>query len=264
MFSGPWPPTDHLGTFMASEPGVKARWCSDTGPSALPISPSRAHDGVAGFLPGPPGGHHDRNNLQAAAPDHEWHSAANAPSAPAAAETESSPVEHSVARYAGAVARLSVGFVFLWAFFDKAFALGYSTGKDPTTGVIDRFGSAAWIHGGSPTTGYLSGVAGPFKGIFEPLSGAVWADYLFMIGLLAIGVALMLGIVLRVAAGSGALLLIFMWMASLPLANNPFMDDHLVYAIVLIGLAAFHAGDTLGLGRTWARTDLVRHYPVLR
>ena len=81
------------------------------------------------------------------------------------------------------------------------------------------------------------------------MAGAAWADWLFMIGLLAIGVALMLGIGMRIAAASGALLLGFMWMASLPLDNNPFMDDHLVYAMVLIGLAAVHAGDTLGFGR---------------
>ena len=85
-----------------------------------------------------------------------------------------------------------------------------------------------------------------------------------MIGLLGIGVALMLGVGMRIASASGALLLTFMWMASLPLSNNPFMDDHLIYAVVLIGLAAVHAGDTLGLGRIWARTDLVRRFPILR
>lgn len=181
-----------------------------------------------------------------------------------AAGSETGPREHTVASYAWAASRISIGFVFLWAFLDKAFALGYATGTDRTTGAIDRFGDAAWINGGSPTTGYLSGVTGPFESVFEPLSGAVWADWLFMIGLLAIGVALMLGIGMRVAAASGALLLTFMWMASLPLDNNPFMDDHLVYAIVLIGLAAVHAGDTLGLGRIWARTELVQRFPVLR
>lgn len=172
--------------------------------------------------------------------------------------------EKTVARYASAAARLSIGFVFLWAFFDKLLALGYATGTDRETGVIDRFGDAAWIKGGSPTTGYLSGVTGPFKGVFEPLAGAAWADWLFMGGLLAIGAALMLGIGMRIAAVSGALLLVFMWMASLPLDNNPFMDNHLVYAIVLIGLAAVHAGNTLGFGRMWARTDWVRRHPVLQ
>ncbi|MGB3734007.1 MAG: hypothetical protein WA964_03560 [Ilumatobacter sp.] len=171
--------------------------------------------------------------------------------------------ERRLARDAWGVARLSVGFVFLWAFLDKSFALGYATGKNADTGVIDRFGDAAWINGGSPTTGYLSGVSGPFEGFFEPMAGAAWADWLFMIGLLGIGVALMAGIGMRIAAGAGALLLVFMWLASLPLDNNPFMDDHLVYAIVLIGLAATHAGDTLGYGDRWSRSDLVRRYPIL-
>ena len=172
--------------------------------------------------------------------------------------------ERHVARYAWAITRLSIGFVFLWAFFDKLLALGFATGKDSESGVIDRFGNAAWIHGGSPTMGFLSNVTGPFKGLFEPMAGAAWADWLFMIGLLGIGAALMLGVGTRIAAASGALLLVFMWMASLPLDNNPFMDEHLIYAVVLIGLAAVHAGDTLGIGRRWANTDLVRRYPVLR
>jgi thiosulfate dehydrogenase [quinone] large subunit len=178
--------------------------------------------------------------------------------------TDTSTVERTVARLAWAIGRLSIGFVFLWAFFDKLLALGYSTGVDAETGAIDRFGDAAWINGGSPTTGFLSGVTGPFKGVFEPMAGAAWADWLFMLGLLAIGAALMLGIGIRIAAASGALLLVFMWMASLPLDNNPFMDDHLIYAVILIGLAAVHAGDTLGAGRSWACTDLVRRHPVLR
>ena len=61
--------------------------------------------------------------------------------------------ENLVARYAWAVTRLSIGFVFLWAFFDKLLALGYATGTDRETGAIDRFGDAAWINGGSPTDG---------------------------------------------------------------------------------------------------------------
>ena len=181
-----------------------------------------------------------------------------------AADTEATTVERVVARHAWAVSRIAIGFVFLWAFFDKLLALGYATGADRDTGAIDRFGDAAWINGGSPTTGFLTGVTGPFKSVFEPLAGAAWADWLFMIGLLAIGTALMVGIGIRIAAATGALLLVFMWMASLPLENNPFMDDHLIYAVILIGLAAVHAGDTLGAGRIWARTQLVRHHPILR
>ena len=43
-------------------------------------------------------------------------------------------------------------------------------------------------------------------------------------------------------------MLVLMWAAELPLANNPFMDEHLIYTIVLVGLALANAGATLGLG----------------
>lgn len=58
---------------------------------------------------------------------------------------------------------------------------------------------------------------------------------------------------MRIAAVSGALLLTLMWAAELPLANNPFMDNHIIEAIVLVGLAVYRAGRYLGLGRAWER-----------
>lgn len=52
----------------------------------------------------------------------------------------------------------------------------------------------------------------------------------------------------RIAAVTGTLMLVLMWAAELPLANNPFMDEHVIYAVVLVGLALANAGATLGLG----------------
>ena len=57
------------------------------------------------------------------------------------------------AKIALGVLRLVVGWTFLWAFLDKLLALGFATGRDPETGVVDRFGDAAWIDGGEPTFG---------------------------------------------------------------------------------------------------------------
>ena len=45
--------------------------------------------------------------------------------------------------------------------------------------------------------------------------------------------------------------------------HNPFLDEHITYAVIMIGLAATAAGRTMGLGRWWAGTPLVRRYPVL-
>ena len=61
----------------------------------------------------------------------------------------------------------------------------------------------AWINGGSPTKGFLSGVdVGPWQSFFHNIAGDPWADWLFMLGLLGIGVALVLGIGMRMAAGT--------------------------------------------------------------
>jgi thiosulfate dehydrogenase [quinone] large subunit len=84
-----------------------------------------------------------------------------------------------------------------------------------------------------------------------------------MAALLAIGGALILGITMRLAALGGALLTVLMWTAVLPPETNPFMDDHLVYAAVLVLLAVLGAGRTLGLGRRWEETPLVRRMPWL-
>ena len=46
--------------------------------------------------------------------------------------------------------------------------------------------------------------------------------------------------------------------------NNPFMDDHLVYALVLAGIAWVGAGRYLGLGAWWERVPLARRHPILR
>ncbi len=150
--------------------------------------------------------------------------------------------------------RLSLGWVFLWAFIDKVFGLGHGT---PTKG--------AWINGGHPTMGFLKNAAtGPFADFYHGIAGAAWADWMFMLGLLGIGVALMAGVAMRFAASAGALLLVLMWTAVLPPENNLFMDDHLIYAMTLVALTMLGAGKALGLGQQWERLPIVRRYAFLR
>src|SRR6476660_2941194 len=93
-------------------------------------------------------------------------------------------------RYLAATTRLSLGWVFLWAFLDKLLALGFNTGRAATTDVVDAFGPAAWIHGGSPTLGFLKfGTKGPLADFYQSFAGDTWADWLFMLGLAGIGLA---------------------------------------------------------------------------
>lgn len=144
------------------------------------------------------------------------------------------------ARYLWALTRLSLGWTFLWPYLDKMFGFHHQTAS-----------AKAWIHGGSPTKGFLSGASGPLAGFYHSFAGAARADWGFMLGLLCIAVALLLGIGMRAAAISGAVLLVLMWSASFPPSDDLFMDNHIVYALVLLGLAVVGAGNTLGLGRWW-------------
>jgi thiosulfate dehydrogenase [quinone] large subunit len=64
--------------------------------------------------------------------------------------------------YVFAGLRLLTGFVFLWAFLDKTFGFGYATPS-----------GKGWIDGGSPTKGFLSGVAvGPMESTFHDWAGS--------------------------------------------------------------------------------------------
>jgi thiosulfate dehydrogenase [quinone] large subunit len=164
-----------------------------------------------------------------------------------------------------AVLRIATGLIFLWAFLDKLFGLGYATPS-----------AKAWIAGGSPTKGFLSSVdVGPFTTAFHAIAGTWWADWLFMLGLLGVGLTLILGVLMYAGTTAGVALLGFMWLAEFPLAQhtsagvasgstNPFADYHYIYAVVLVVLALTGAAQTWGLGRTWAAQPVIRRHSWLR
>ena len=155
--------------------------------------------------------------------------------------------------------RISLGLVFLWAFFDKLIGLGFRTCAD-----MGLMCERAWLSGGSPTTGYLGGVEGPFAGIFNAISGVALVDWLFMLGLLGIGLAFTFGIAMRLGAWSAFAMLMLMWFASFPIANNPFIDDHLVYALLALALPLVDAGKHLGVHERWTSLSIVQKYAWLR
>jgi thiosulfate dehydrogenase [quinone] large subunit len=169
-------------------------------------------------------------------------------------------VRNPVARWAMAILRIVLGFTFLWPFLDKMFGLGYSTPA-----------KNAWIDGGSPTTGFLTKnpavVDGPFGSFFANFAGGFW-DWLFMFGLLGIGVAFLAGAGMKIAAWGGTLLLALMYFAEFPIGRsgedftNPIFDSHWIEALALVALAYTFSGDKLGLGRWWSR--IVGNDSILR
>ena len=159
------------------------------------------------------------------------------------------------AQYVWAVLRLLMGWTFFWAFIDKLFGLGFATAAE-----------SSWLNGGSPSLGFLKfATQGPFVEFYQAIAGNAFVDVIFMAGLAGVGLSLLLGIGVRLGAASGVLMLLLIYSAaSMPPENNPFVHDRLVYAVVMVGLLASGSGQTLGLGRWWARTPFVRSFLIFR
>ncbi len=143
--------------------------------------------------------------------------------------------------------RIFLGFIFLWAFLDKTFGLGLSTPKN-----------RAWISGGSPTAGYLGNLQGSLANVFSNMSESSVVAWLFMLGLLGVGLALLLGIGMKIAAAAGSLMMFFIYLSQLPLKTNPFIDQHLIYILVLWILLFFQAGDCFGLAKWWSELKFIK------
>jgi len=149
--------------------------------------------------------------------------------------------------------RLVLGWILLWAFIDKLFGLGYATAS-----------KNSWLNGGSPTAGYLShATSGPLASFYNGLSGNAVVDVLFMLALFAIGLATILGVGTKISGYAGALLMAMLWSTNLPPAQNPIVDDHIVYLILFLGMTVVKPGRWLGLGEWWNNTKLVKRFPFL-
>jgi thiosulfate dehydrogenase (quinone) large subunit len=171
------------------------------------------------------------------------------------------------AGYVWGTLRLMMGITFFWAFLDKLLALGFTTGRNPETGVIDFFGPDAWIKGGSPTDGFLQfglHTKEPFLGFYQGLAGSAFIEWIFMLSMAAIGLALIFGVGTRLAAIGGIIwLAIFYTASAIWPEHNPVLDEHVIEAVVLVGVAYVGAGRWLGLGNRWRKTALVQKYPIL-
>lgn len=148
--------------------------------------------------------------------------------------------------------RVAVGFIFLWAFFDKLLGLGFATTPEKS-----------WLSGGSPTLGYLKNATyGPLADFFQSLAGNPLVDILFMLGLLGVGVAFVLGIALRFASFAGAAMLVMMYLSAFPPKNNPLIDDHIIYAILMLALGTIESKSAIS--KWWSKTTIAETFPFLR
>lgn len=150
--------------------------------------------------------------------------------------------------------RIGLGLIFVWGFFDKTFGLGFNTLPEES-----------WLAGSSPTFGYLKfATYGPFAGIMQAMAGNIVVDLLFMFGQLLIGLSLLTGIGLTIAGYSGALLMALIYLSAFPKEFHPFMDEHIIYGIILIGIALLKPKAAFDLGERWSQMPIVQKYAFLQ
>lgn len=153
------------------------------------------------------------------------------------------------------ILRILFGWLFFWAFIDKLWGLKFATALDK-----------GWLDGGSPTYGFLKMASkGPFHNFFASIAGTPVVNWLFMLGLCGIGLALIFGVAIRFTSICATVLVLLMWIAVLPPANNPIIDDHVIYAVIFIICAVDpRIVSRLSLYEYWLRIPLVQKYGFLK
>ncbi len=153
------------------------------------------------------------------------------------------------------IARILVGFSILWTFLDKLVGFGFPT----------EYGKA-WINGASPTYGYLTqGTFGILKSFFVWLASfSSLIDWIYMAGLLGIGISMIFGIANKMGSFSGFTLFILIWLSAFPPLHNPFVDEHLVYAVLFLCFYYLESGEKLGFGGKWAKSKAVKKFGFLK
>lgn len=105
---------------------------------------------------------------------------------------------------------------------------------------------------GWTAAGFLQNATGPFASWFQSLAGSGLVDFLNMWGLTLIGVALVLGLLVRTASLFGIVLMLLYYFADF-VGNTAhgYIDEHLV---IIAALVFFLVG---GFGHVWGLDTLV-------
>lgn len=160
--------------------------------------------------------------------------------------------------YAVLSLRLVIGYVLLSAGLGKLAEGGWT---NPGAWTAEDY----LVHGVADTN--------PLEGLFLFFAEHLWLiDPMVMWTQILIGLALVLGLFVRLAALGGAMQMLLFWMgaweggllAGLPVANGYVIDSSFVYALLLFGLGAVGAGRILGLDAKLEETAIVQQNPWLR
>jgi thiosulfate dehydrogenase [quinone] large subunit len=159
-----------------------------------------------------------------------------------------------------ALLRIGLGFLYLWAFLEQAFGIGYTNTTTPA-GQLPTFGwhfsydsSSGWITSGfthSPTAPFITSLHGPVGWVLQQFPTG-FDDFMWMFAIGGLGVALLSGIFMRIAGWGGFLLNLIIWFSAFPPEGNPIVDgEHMAFAFSILLLMYLQAGNRWGLGRWW-------------
>ncbi|MGH7249442.1 MAG: hypothetical protein ACREGC_00545, partial [Minisyncoccia bacterium] len=105
---------------------------------------------------------------------------------------------------------------------------------------------------------------GPFASFYHGLAGIPIVDWLFMLGLLFVGLTLTLGVFVKLGSLAGFAMLLLMYTAvGIPPTTHPFIDDHFIEMLIMIGLMLANS-DYLGFGGSWSRSSIVQRMRLLK
>lgn len=149
--------------------------------------------------------------------------------------------------------RFIMGWIFFWPFLDKMFGLGHETPAG--MGLIDGF---------SPTSFVTQIADGWFKDFFISIGGNPVTDFLFMAGLLLIGLTMIVGITSKITTISGCAFCFVLYLAEFPPKTALILDYHLVFILFMIVLYLFGTYETYSLMKWWKKMPIVRDYAVLQ
>lgn len=112
-----------------------------------------------------------------------------------------------------------------------------------------EFLMAGWAKMGDwSAAGYLAGATGPLAGWFQSMAGNPLVDFLNVWGLTLIGVAMILGLLVRPAAAAGAVMMILYYLADFEgNTAHGFIDQHIILALIFVVFLAGGIGHVIGL-----------------
>jgi thiosulfate dehydrogenase [quinone] large subunit len=159
-----------------------------------------------------------------------------------------------------AALRITLGVGFLWAGVEKVFQFG---GAAPFNAAGFLKNATAGAIPGS-TTGQVVNPTHDFWVSLAANGTAVGAiNFLVQFGEIAIGLALILGLVTRFAGAAGVVMMALFWVASWSFATGPF-NNQLMYAAIAAVLVYTGAGEHYGIDEIIERLPFVKRHSSLK